>query len=507
MRPLRHNAGGNPRSIFQRWHDLDPPITEYRYRKTYKPLAILIFILLFIAFSIYNTALLGYSLQPIRTIDPNTTEAEDYWFNNKIFTFGDQQLEPDCQGELLQVGDQFMTTNMGLSYTVWQVFTTSQIAGVPQQYSSVAYLNNTLENCRVNTVNIYLKKADASEPPATRWYSWMFNTANIDAQCDIVNEAGIFTVRFGATYDRPNRDYDFVAIDNYTTHASVWWGTRLVDNYFRGMTKVMATLAIREGMIMNGQLTYTILPDTDIRSYEMFDTSYWLIASNAGIANGPGDGVDQKTFYNVEGTVASRPLTEGAWFTKVFSSLVLVDLGQAKLPNLLLDADLLQYALDPQDDFNRLSGGPLDDDKDSDWWRWRGISPPNESPLPVERGVPNTTVTMKTSYDAFKDLMGPLGTKDATIFTQYSCVVPQRKSNLTIFIQVLIADYVLIETCIAIASYFKNKLVQKTDTRSSHVILDDAPPSPDGGLTSPTEVKGVSSSSRRLLDGDLEKNA
>jgi hypothetical protein len=50
------------------------------------------------------------------------------------------------------------------------------------------------------------------------------------AHCDILNDDGISTINFSTSYATLATEYAYVAIDNATTHASVWWGTRLLNN-------------------------------------------------------------------------------------------------------------------------------------------------------------------------------------------------------------------------------------------------------------------------------------
>lgn len=66
------------------------------------------------------------------------------------------------------------------------------------------------------------------------------------------------------------------------------------------------------------------------------------------------------------------------------------------------------------------------------WANWLGVAAPNLSPsAPSDQQTP-----MNQSYDAFRDLMGPLGTKSATIYLQYACSVPERKDGGTLFLAV-----------------------------------------------------------------------
>lgn len=308
----------------------------------------------------------------------------------------------------------------------------------------------------MNVVNVYLRKADQSLPANADWWSWAFNSADADAQCEVINEAGAFTIRFGVSFASLAGSFDYVAIDNYSTHASVWWGTRLLNNYFNGIQKVMSKVEIGGGAtIVNGQLGYIAQPATSIKDYKIFNVSYYLLASDGSILNESNDNLDLEELYNNNKAFASRPLTEGLSFAKVFSSLILVDLGESKAPNLLLDPELLQYALDPPDNFNRRARGPPSHNGDFDWWKHRGISPPGQ-PTVAKNSVP-----MDQCYEQFKDKMGPLGTKNASIFMQYSCSVPVKKGTATAVLVILIANYVLLQTVWVIMQFFMEFFVSR----------------------------------------------
>ena len=103
-----------------------------------------------------------------------------------------------------------------------------------------------------------------------------------------------------------------------------------------------------------------------------------------------------------------------------------MDLGNSQAPNLLLDPDMLQYALNPSDDFNRqpkaILGGLGTGSHALDWFRYEGISPP---------GQPETS-----------------------IYTQYICSAPKKKSIPTILLLVMVADYVLFQLWWLVFKFF-----------------------------------------------------
>ena len=159
-----------------------------------------------IVFATFNLANSAYDLQPRYTSDPNSTESKQNWFNWKGFTFGDDKLNPRCQRLAVSIGTQFMTTNLGLRYTMTAV--TSQQNGTEVDFPQVSYLNNALQDCKVETIDIHMEKGDRSAPGGYFW-SWQKSRPSVSASCVVHNEDGIFKLFFNArdlrTRHRPLR--------------------------------------------------------------------------------------------------------------------------------------------------------------------------------------------------------------------------------------------------------------------------------------------------------------
>jgi hypothetical protein len=445
-------------------HDLAYNLTRpYPFGKWFKPTVIAGFLLFFGLFTTFNLATNGYDMQPLYTRNPNGTEAKRHWYHKAIFTWGDDKLNPKCQHLDISVGDEFMTTNLGLRYTVTGVFFRPGATSPWAQRSSLSYHNNTLTNCQVDLINVDLVKADNSEPGKHYWWSWMDSDAEATAHCDITNEDGLFTINFMVKYKTLSTLYNYVAIDNATTHASVWWGTRMLNNYFTGIQYVMSgplpdkststPLFTRAGISFHAGA-----PDVSIKDEKLFGIWYFFLASGGGIDNQVDVTFDVGRVYNNVTFTESRPLTEGLSFAKVFRSLVLVDLGNDEAPNLLLDPDLLQYALNPPDNFNRLPGGPLNDGRQGlDWWKIRGISPPGR---PVGAG---TAVPMNESFAKFQHLTGSLGTKNASINAQYICSQPMKKGNSTMALFTLVANFALLQVVWMVFKFLADQAVSSEE--------------------------------------------
>lgn len=79
-------------------------------------------------------------------------------------------------------------------------------------------------------------------------------------QCSIETEIGSVDLTFRVTYAGSGgglTGYDYVIKDNYTTHASIWWGTRLIDAYWNGIMSVMSeTQRMLDGLVMRANFDY-----------------------------------------------------------------------------------------------------------------------------------------------------------------------------------------------------------------------------------------------------------
>lgn len=116
----------------------------------------------------------------------------------------------------------------------------------------------------------------------------------------------------------------------------------------------------------------------------------------------------------------SSAITEASYFAKIAHSFLLADLGNPKLPNMLLEEEELRYFLSGQSrNINRLPNGTLSviPSPKEDFAFLYMLPPPNST-------LDQDLVPLNKSWDAFKDRFhkdSKLETKTATIYKQYSC--------------------------------------------------------------------------------------
>ncbi len=121
-----------------------------------------------IFFSALNLAANGYNLVVQYTTDPNATISQQRWTERFPFSMVERTVA-SCQSQNLPINSQFFTDKLSLEYTlvgVWQE-QGNDIVTLP----SLRYINNTLENCYVNIIQVDLKSTQrTSEQQA--WTSW-----------------------------------------------------------------------------------------------------------------------------------------------------------------------------------------------------------------------------------------------------------------------------------------------------------------------------------------------
>ena len=127
-------------------------------------------------------------------------------------------------------------------------------------------------------------------------------------------------------------------------------------------------------------------------------------------------------------------------FSKAFHSTILTDLGQNSTQNLLTRPSGVTYLLSYLNTTDGQQGG-------GGYWKIPGL------PAKAAKELNTTMLTPSTAYDQLKDYMGPLGTREPTFFFQYTCSVPKRKSAVSLFVTILVADLVLLQASWTILSW------------------------------------------------------
>ncbi|RSL53998.1 hypothetical protein CEP54_010116 [Fusarium duplospermum] len=146
-------------------------------------------IVLTVLFTLINLGSSGFYLKPKFTQDPNSTIASGtQWFMKPPFTW-EHNLEPRCEPKMLSVGDTFFTTTLGFQYTVKALSRLRDDGNSLESFSSIPYLNNTLEECFLNRAELKLRKFD-NTAAKNWWISWFASFAEATASCRIISQIG-----------------------------------------------------------------------------------------------------------------------------------------------------------------------------------------------------------------------------------------------------------------------------------------------------------------------------
>ena len=74
----------------------------------------------------------------------------------------------------------------------------------------------------------------------------------------------------------------------------------------------------------------------------------------------------------------------------------------------------------------------------------------------------------RSSYNTLKDQTGKLGVTHSTIYAQYLCTVPKQKSFGSLFVTILVADLVFLQTLWQITAWLMSSWVEFRNPHASH---------------------------------------
>ncbi|KAF5609761.1 uncharacterized protein FSUBG_3758 [Fusarium subglutinans] len=456
------------------------PITRPYPFRWFTPVAIGGGLILVVLFTIINLASSAFYLKPIFTDDPNGTTTQSIrWFMKAPLNW-DNNMKVKCQPKILSVGDRVFSTNLGFQYSVKALTSSDNDSDFRKTYPSIAYLNNTLENCYLTKVDINLRKSDARASNSW-WLSWITTFTDATASCNVMTSEGLVNITLGVEYTgQSDHIYNYVIEDDYKTHASTWWGTRLLNIYFTGILSTMSQTQDLgdDSYWMTGGITFTTNPTIkDIRDPKLFNLAGWFLSSDGFIQNEP---LNDTSFIKTDPKNQFVPVVwESLHYTRILHSLIAVDLGNKNAPNLLLDEKNLQYAILPPDDPNRKNGSFLNDSSlTGQATRYAQIPKPGTSLPPTDKNL----VLLNETYDMFASKMGPLGSKNATIVSQYLCSVPQSKNPGVMLLAILLADLVFLQAAWVIYNWIAGTMLSTSQMQTCQGCI--------GGLVQVVEKNG-----------------
>lgn len=240
---------------------------------------------------------------------------------------------------------------------------------------------------------------------------------------------GVVTVFLMSEYDNNPAipEASFVSPDK-NTKASLWWGESMVETYWIWLAHDMDQQRtcsddqdVCQGKIRKARFNISRPKNSTINDildphflqmewyliYEKNDTDFGIYWSGKHESQYAYDFIQEGRYPSTWWAPAEK-LAKSMWST------VLVDLGQSKPSNILLDDAKLQKFTSDFDQFDKHK-------------------------LNIKRG-PATH-----PYNSSLNLTGPLGTTPAMINTAYTCNVPQRKSAGVLVWLILLANLVFIQ--------------------------------------------------------------
>ncbi|KAI2479999.1 hypothetical protein Ptr902_08180 [Pyrenophora tritici-repentis] len=318
---------------------------------------------------------------------------------------------------------------------------------------SMLYLNNPLEECRVNHIKIETAKHMGRTSQQVAWQR--FGPQLLAAiSCSIVNLQGHVVFNLTAEYDLvpPNAirrldltqgtkdEWKYAAeqnlfqfvLSNNTAEPAMWWAESLMSfSWIDTALKMEQANNVRDNdkgeYWQGGSLSFRSSGTTaDISSSSFFNVSYSMLMDDGLIVM---SGTEPITIDGNSTDPFSLMLVSADSLAKAFYSTISADLGVVNGPNILTNQESLQQFTSDYGniEIHLIAAGPASD-----------------------------------SYDTLKTVTGEPKVTESTIFTTYLCQTPVRKLTPALIISVLLANLVLLR---ALWSVMTLVAVQIVDTR------------------------------------------
>jgi hypothetical protein len=200
---------------------------------------------LVVLFSVLNYAANAYTLTSVYTTDPNSTIAENRWFERAPFSLTNKNVA-SCQAQDIPINTQLFTTHLGLTYTLANV--THNVEDDVAIQPALTYLNNTLTNCSVNMVSLDAENTNKmGNYPHWAWEtsivsvslatSWLVSTtyaSQAAVTCLIDNGVGTHSIQIALnvqwrpkTFMASNQPTTFIRLNRHN-QANLWWANEIL---------------------------------------------------------------------------------------------------------------------------------------------------------------------------------------------------------------------------------------------------------------------------------------
>jgi hypothetical protein len=383
--------------------------------------------------STLNVAVAGYELYTISTTNPNATMATHTWFGSwPSFIVG---THTSCESSTIPLQTRLYSNNTAFPYTlssVWSIDKDGQV----NNSGSLIYNNQPIRDCNISgtiTIDINVDTRQGGQMALLP----VGATITTGVTCAIDNTQGRTYFQIYGTYDPmpPPGDPSMGNHANGTTQTSLWWGqsimrlywASLMQQYYFTNVNLPGDQSFHIGVINLNRAANT----PNVTAEEVMGIDFFNIWCGFSTRNGTGIGYDT-SYCNDLGNVSA--LLAGDLMPSIWSSVnvlakatyfsMLADLGRdnSSGPNMLADPYLLTNLSSNMTIVNA------------------SLTPQFRAWLPSDEEEQSYNVSRKDLNP------GPLGISPAILTTNYICQVPRMKSIGTLFLSVLVADLVLLQT-------------------------------------------------------------
>lgn len=421
------------------------PVTRPFLIKRFTVFVAIEFAVAIVLFSLINYTSTGFVMVSEYSTNPNATESQKVIHG--VPDLLTAKSKPTCQPIDMDIGTNFQTSNLALTYTLNAV--------VPVNGSgngTFIYHNNRLEDCYIDTIQLNIESLDRTAAQIG-WINYGVDLL-ASVRCNVVQSSGNTSIGFTAAYNHipPTvRIYDglsALAVSNATTEGSLVWAKNTVDMYWVDLalswSQNQNDNRVQGDNVSSKGVVYFQMGEVQdgITSFNFLSgMSRLLVISNDQVTEpGPG-GVMSVT------TLMEDPATYGVFWpsadalAKSFHSMIMTDLGQVGYtPNIFANEELLTWF---SSNFSRISQDAL-----------------SYNPLLLDNLYNKT-------YDVTTSPTGPLEIHPSVISAGYLCQVPRRKSLGDLFVSLLIADLVFLQALWKITMFLASKFVQHKDSKAN----------------------------------------
>ncbi|KAI1300622.1 hypothetical protein F5Y03DRAFT_363910 [Xylaria venustula] len=382
--------------------------------------------------SVFNVAAAGYELVPASSQDPNATEAGRHtWLSNwPRFLIG---AIPSCDATSMQMQSTFYTNKEAFPWTIQRI---SHVNDTSLLFGSVLYKNNVLQNCNVSVIRIEFQTLDRDAGQIS--LIPMGGTISATTNCSFNNGEDIH-IELETTYDivpTTEKSASFPA----NLSPSTRWGYSLIQIYWRSLMQTFHGVNVHreepfsKGVVrlaQNQTLNGSMVDQVKSPDFISVSSCFFVPLNSTGVESRNNRYCGTKQLSELADsppTDFDRPLpaiwrSVGALGKAMFFT-VLADLGRNNdtMPNMLAHPDLLASLSMNLTAVNETLGKNF---------RW-GMD---------ERTFQQSFDPSQSQYNTQN-----LSVDDSMLVTDYLCQVPRLKSPGTLFLSVLVADLVILQT-------------------------------------------------------------